>query len=285
MVERGGFPRTHEEILALPGVGEYTAAAVASIAFGLPHAVLDGNVMRVMARLTADFGDIAANATKTRLRDAAQRCLVSGEAGDTNQAFMELGATLCLPRDPCCLLCPVSAFCKARAEGVQGQLPTKLRRPETVAVETTLLRVERQAHLLLWQRPATDRMAGFWELPDHEMLPFAELREEQHRFRHSIMNRAYRCTVYAATLDDNAAASCPPATIGSLRTVLPGCPSAPWPVKRCGISQARSCLVWCYRRATASAFQAVTRTPGCPPLSLHSTCISISRLSPGASQI
>lgn len=209
VVERGGFPQTYEEILALPGVGEYTAAAVASIAFGLPHAVLDGNVMRVMARLTADFGDIAANATKTRLREAAQRCLVPGEAGDTNQAFMELGATLCLPRDPRCLLCPVSAFCKARAEGVQDQLPTKLRRPETVAVETTLLRVERQAHLLLWQRPAADRMAGFWELPDHEMLPFAELREEQHRFRHSIMNRAYRCTVYAARLDDDAASSLP----------------------------------------------------------------------------
>jgi A/G-specific adenine glycosylase len=209
VLERGGFPESYEEILELPGIGEYTAAAVASIAFGQPYAVLDGNVMRVMSRLSADFGDIAATATKARLREAAQRCLVSGAAGDTNQAFMELGATLCLPREPRCLLCPVAAFCKARAEGIQDQLPTKLRRAETVAVETTFLLVERNSHILLWQRPASDRMAGFWELPEPEMLPAAEMHEEHHRFRHSIMNHAYRCTVYRASLDEEAIADLP----------------------------------------------------------------------------
>lgn len=198
VVERGGFPQTYEEILALPGVGEYTAAAVASIAFGLPYAVLDGNVMRVMSRITCDFGDIGSLATRNRLRDAAQRCLPPGEAGSTNQALMELGATLCLPRNPRCLLCPVAAQCRARAEGVQDELPTKLRRTDTVAVETTLLQIERDRQILLRQRPSGGRMAGFWEIPEAAELPQAEPIEEVHRFRHSIMNRAYRCTVLHA---------------------------------------------------------------------------------------
>lgn len=200
IVANGSFPQSYEEILALPGIGEYTAAAVASIAFGLPHAVLDGNVMRVMSRLMADFGDIAAQATKTRLREAAQRTLVPGEAGDSNQALMELGATLCLPREPRCLLCPVSEFCRGRAEGIQDQLPTKLRRPETRAVESTLLLVEDSGRVLLWQRAQNDRMAGFWEMPDAEMLPYAETLEEVHHFRHSIMNNAYRCSVWSAQI-------------------------------------------------------------------------------------
>ncbi|MDZ7637874.1 MAG: NUDIX domain-containing protein [Bryobacterales bacterium] len=156
--------------------------------------------MRVMSRITSDFGDIGALATKNRLREAAQRCLPGNAAGDTNQALMELGATICLPRDPRCLLCPVASFCKARAEGVQDQLPTKLRRPATIAVETTLLRIEREDCILLRQRPIDDRMAGFWELPEPDDLPRAEWQEELHRFRHSIMNRAYRCTVRRATL-------------------------------------------------------------------------------------
>ncbi len=202
VVERGGFPESYDEILTLPGIGEYTAAAVASIAFGLPHAVLDGNVMRVMSRITCDFGDIGTAATKNRLRDAAQRCLPPGQAGNANQALMELGATICLPRSPHCLLCPVSSFCRARAEGVQDELPTKLRRPETVAVETTLLLLEQEGRILLWQRSPRDRMSGFWELPERAALPEAETMEEVHRFRHSIMNRAYRCTLYRACLPE-----------------------------------------------------------------------------------
>lgn len=203
VVERGDFPRTYDEILALPGVGEYTAAAVASIAFGLPHAVLDGNVMRVMSRIICDFGDIGSLATKNRLRDAAQRCLSPGEAGATNQALMELGATLCLPRNPHCLLCPVAAHCRARAEGVQDELPTKLRRAPTVAVETTLLLIEREGRILLRRSASGDRMAGFWEMPEPGELPQAEAMEEIHRFRHSIMNRAYRCTVFRAQFPES----------------------------------------------------------------------------------
>lgn len=207
VVASGSFPATYEEILALPGVGEYTAAAIASIAFGLPHAVLDGNVIRVMARLTADFGDIATQATRKRLRELTQRELPEADAGDFNQALMELGATVCLPRDPRCLLCPVAELCNAREQGVQDQLPTKLRRQAMVAVETTLLVAERtvstggHTEVLLWQRPAHDRMAGFWELPEPHMLPGATIGEQLRSFRHSIMHHAHRCTVMSAGLE------------------------------------------------------------------------------------
>jgi A/G-specific adenine glycosylase len=208
VAEAGRFPRTYDEILALPGVGEYTAAAIASIAFGLPHAVLDGNVLRVMARLHADFGDIGAQATRKRLRDQAQRDLPHQDAGDYNQALMELGATVCLPRDPRCLLCPLSESCRARAEGLQHQLPTKLRRAPMVAVETTLLVVTRHCaeisakEVLLWQRHGSHRMSGFWDLPEAHMLPGAALGATLRTFRHSIMNHAHRCQVMAAQVEE-----------------------------------------------------------------------------------
>ncbi|MCZ2156532.1 MAG: NUDIX domain-containing protein, partial [Bryobacterales bacterium] len=204
IVEQGQFPVTYEQIRELPGVGDYTAAAIASIAYGLPHAVLDGNVMRVMARVTCDFGDIDSAATRTRLRDAAEQCLLPGQAEDGNQALMELGATVCLPRNPRCLLCPIAEFCKARAEGVENDLPTKLRRATTVAVESTLLVVEQDGHILLRQRPYGSPMAGFWDLPDAASVPQVEAMEEIHAFRHSIMNRAYRCTVYRAQFPEEA---------------------------------------------------------------------------------
>jgi A/G-specific adenine glycosylase len=238
--EAGIFPRTYDDILALPGVGEYTAAAIASIAFGLPYAVLDGNVLRVMARLYADFGDIGAQQTRRRLKEFAQRHLPVGEAGDYNQALMELGATVCLPRDPRCLLCPLSEHCKGRAEGVQDQLPTKLRRQEMIAVETTLLVVERQSEsqgaingeLLLWQRPSSDRMAGFWELPEPHLLPGATLGVELRSFRHSIMNHAHRCRVLEACMDDP-----PPGFHWMMREKLNGLPLSTMARKALGLSR------------------------------------------------
>ncbi|HWB95145.1 MAG TPA: A/G-specific adenine glycosylase, partial [Bryobacteraceae bacterium] len=113
----GGFPREYEELRRLPGIGPYTAAAIASIAFGLPHAVLDGNVMRVVARLENDPADIASPKTRARFQQRAQELLDPREAGHFNQAIMELGATLCLPRAPQCLLCPVAGECRALAAG------------------------------------------------------------------------------------------------------------------------------------------------------------------------
>ena len=111
-------------------MGPYTAAAVGSIAFGIGRAVVDGNVLRVISRLTADASDIGAPATKERFESVAGALLDRRDPGRFNQAMMELGATICLPRDPLCLLCPVSSDCKARIEGKQAQLPVKLKRIE-----------------------------------------------------------------------------------------------------------------------------------------------------------
>lgn len=199
IAESGGFPRDYESILELPGVGAYTAAAVASIAFGKAHAVLDGNVMRVIARLTADDGDIGSPATRARLGQEAARLLDRRDPGGFNQAMMELGATICLPRNPLCLLCPVSGECQAREQGRQGELPVKLRRIEPVRIQATLLAIERAGSILLWRRDeAARKLGGFWELPSPDELPKAAIGETVGSFRHSITNHNYTFTVVKA---------------------------------------------------------------------------------------
>src|SRR5690349_5158936 len=104
----GSFPSDYDAIRALPGIGDYTAAAVASIAFGRPHAVLDGNVLRVVARMENDAADIRSSRTRERFREIAQSWLDPRDPGHFNQALMELGATVCLPRNPLCLVCPLA---------------------------------------------------------------------------------------------------------------------------------------------------------------------------------
>src|SRR5579864_8781869 len=139
---RGEFPRRIEDALALPGIGNYTAAAVLSIAYGEPHAVLDGNVGRVLARLGAMRGDLrrpkrwralaaAANALLPAQGAAAAGAPATG-SGDWNQAMMELGATLCTPRAPQCAACPVARWCRAHALGIALRLPAARRKPKPV---------------------------------------------------------------------------------------------------------------------------------------------------------
>jgi A/G-specific adenine glycosylase len=195
----GEFPRAYDSILGLAGVGEYTAAAVASIAFGLPHAVLDGNVKRVLARLRNESGEITSARTVERLRRAAVQLLDPAHPGRFNQAMMELGATLCVPRAPACTECPVAAFCQARGAGTAAQLPVKLRRREPVRIASTLLLVERNHQVLLWQRPEdSGRMAGFWELPEAAQLPGARMEEDLGEFQHSITHHRYTFRLHRA---------------------------------------------------------------------------------------
>ena len=197
------FPTDYESILALPGVGPYTAAAVASIAFDLPHAVLDGNVMRVIARLTCDAGDIQSAKTRERMQQTATALLDPKQPGIFNQALMELGATVCLPREPRCGECPLARFCEARREGKERELPVKLRRMEMKRVERTVLLIERGEQILLWKRTdAAQKLAGFWELPEPEHLPHARIGECVGTFRHSITNHNYRFRVLRATVQE-----------------------------------------------------------------------------------
>jgi A/G-specific adenine glycosylase len=130
----GQFPRTRQEALALPGIGSYTAAAILSIAFGSKHAVLDGNVARVLARIDAVHGDLRDGQRWQSLQKAADRWLAPAAASDWNQAMMELGATICTPRAPQCLLCPVGKFCRARQLGIAESLPEKRKKRDSVNV-------------------------------------------------------------------------------------------------------------------------------------------------------
>ena len=166
IVERGEFPRSEAELRELPGIGAYTAAAVASIAFGEPVAVVDGNVERVVARLLALDVDPALGDAKRLVRETASRLLVPEAAGDSNQALMELGAVICLPRAPRCLACPLLDGCAARASGRTEELP--LRSPRRAGiVERRVVSVARRAGRFLLVRNAeeSELLAGVWEFP------------------------------------------------------------------------------------------------------------------------
>ena len=135
VAEHGGeFPSCLEDVLALPGIGNYTAAAILSIAFEEKHAVLDGNVARVLARLGAVRGDLRVSQRWQELQKSAEAYLDSKSPGDWNQAVMELGATLCAPKSPECLLCPVTQFCEGRKQGVAEALPEKRKKHEIVEI-------------------------------------------------------------------------------------------------------------------------------------------------------
>ncbi len=166
VVELGGFPRTAQGLLDLPGIGAYTAAAVASIAFGEAAPVLDGNVERVMARQLGMSEDPKGSAGRKQLLAAAAELLDSRRPGDSNQALMELGATLCSPRRPKCLLCPLAGGCAAAAEGDPERYPAPRRRREPETHRLVVAVVEEGSRVLLFRRPEESTLlAGTWELP------------------------------------------------------------------------------------------------------------------------
>ncbi len=168
MNDHGGvFPNTYEEIRALAGVGDYTAGAVGSIAFGLPVPAVDGNVLRVTARITGDSGDIATPAMKKKVTQALAEVIPLEAPGDFNQAMMELGATVCLPNGaPLCERCPAAGFCRAFQEGRTGELPVKAaKKARRVEMRTVYLLFYRDC-VALRRRPDRGLLAGLWEYPN-----------------------------------------------------------------------------------------------------------------------
>jgi A/G-specific adenine glycosylase len=165
----GELPREPEALRSLPGVGPYTAGAVASIAFGVRTPAVDGNVRRVLARLMDD-----PSPTPARLRDWAQVLVDPDRPGDFNQALMELGSSVCSPRSPDCEACPLAEFCAGRARGRQEDLPRSRRRRspphlyEAVAVVTTGV-TGVPLRVLLRRRPPSGLLAGMWECPGLEL--------------------------------------------------------------------------------------------------------------------
>jgi A/G-specific adenine glycosylase len=181
----GCFPRTAEDWAKLPGIGRYTAAAIASISFGEAMAVVDGNVTRVIERL------LGKSLGKEATWRQAETLLEAPRPGDFNQAMMELGATICTPRAPQCLLCPVSAFCRWRgAEQARPQSPRK-RKQLSYGLAC------KGSSTFLVQRPAdASLMAGMWELPEigpGELNGYVSLM----RLRHSITDTDYQIAVFA----------------------------------------------------------------------------------------
>jgi A/G-specific adenine glycosylase len=185
IVDAGGFPQDYASIGALAGVGDYTAAAVASIAFGLPHAAVDGNVRRVIVRLAGD-AQVDVGALADTLLDARQ-------PGRWNQALMELGAVVCIPREPLCEACPVAALCQAHRKGMQRELPPVKEKAAIVRKERVFLVIRRKGRILLTPSPL---VFGFWDLP--EVFSGVRLGTRLGKFRHAITSSQYHCEVREA---------------------------------------------------------------------------------------
>lgn len=193
------LPRTAAGLRDLPGIGDYTAAAIASIAFREPVVVVDGNVLRVVARLTTDPADIAAPRTRERFRVIAQEWMDRKSPGEFNQALMELGAVICVPRQPRCPECPLMALCQARQQARQHELPVKRAAREATHIHGGLLLAVRAGRLLLVQRPGAGRMRGFWDLPTPDEWPEARMGKHLGQIRHTITHHHFTLDVCAAT--------------------------------------------------------------------------------------
>ena len=161
----GVMPEDASAVRALPGVGRYMAGAILSQAFDLPEPILEANSQRVLARLLAWEGDVKAAATKARLWEAAARLVPPRRAGEFNQAVMELGALVCTPRAPRCLVCPLSAHCEAKRLGLQNALPKVGPRPAPLAVSESCAVVASRGRVLVVRRKSPGLWAGFWEFP------------------------------------------------------------------------------------------------------------------------
>lgn len=162
----GKVPDTEKEIRSLRGIGPYTAGAILSIAYGKPVPAVDGNVMRVMSRLLTLYDDIAKPKARIQIENILRDLIPKEDAGDFNQALMELGATVCTPKNPQCLTCPVLSHCHARAEGVESLLPVKAKKkpPRTERWQTAVI-VDADGRVLIQKRPETGLLANMWEFP------------------------------------------------------------------------------------------------------------------------
>ena len=199
----GIFPKEHSEILALPGIGPYTAGAISSICFEAPHAAVDGNVLRVLSRFTADRSDITVQKVKDQYAARLEAVYPEGHCGNFTQALMELGATVCLPNGaPLCEQCPLQDLCRANAAGAQQSYPVKAPKKPRRREQRTVMILQREGSYALCKRPDRGLLAGLWQFPDttghlsaQEALDLAsawglkptellEMRQKEHIFTH-----------------------------------------------------------------------------------------------------
>ncbi len=221
--QNGQFPPTIEGLLALPGIGRYTAGAIASIAFDIPAPVLDGNVIRLFARLTDLTDDVSLATTKESLWALAQQWMPDQRAGDYNQALMMMGQTVCTPKNPKCEACPIQQHCKAYANDTQHERPIKPKKSPIPHYDVAAgIIMGDDGRILIAQRPNEGLLGGLWEFAggkreDGETMPqtlIRELQEElgitvevgelfikvKHAFTHfKITLHAYTCKLITGT--------------------------------------------------------------------------------------
>ncbi len=163
---QGNMPDTYEELLKLPGIGAYTAGAIASIAFGADVPAVDGNVLRVITRVTGDDSDISNESVKKRMAGELQKVLPRGQSGTFNQALMDLGAMICLPHGhPKCGQCPWKQLCIASREDLTDRIPYKPPKKQRTLEKKTVLVIRLKGGVLLHKRPDKGLLAGLYELP------------------------------------------------------------------------------------------------------------------------
>jgi A/G-specific adenine glycosylase len=227
IVSRGGFPHTARELEELPGIGAYTAAAVASIAFDEGVPALDGNVERVLSRYLALAGDPKRRPQRAALLAAGAALLDPEHPGEGNQSLMELGATVCVPRRPRCGECPLAESCRGRAAGDPGRYPPPRRRRPSERIVWSVAVVERNGKVLFFQRPETSGfLPGTWELPNVSRQGALEgleqaladayggrwrLEEASFKVRHAVTYRSLTLRVHRARYAARSSAAGPPA--------------------------------------------------------------------------
>jgi A/G-specific adenine glycosylase len=216
----GEVPRDVEKLLSLPGVGRYTAGAIASLAYDVRAPILDGNVTRVLCRLDAITTDPRDRDVQQRLWARAEEILPRTRAGDFNSALMELGATVCTPRNPSCLLCPVRGNCAAFAQGIAEKVPVPKKIRTTPLLERVVLCLRQGDRYLIEQRPAKGRWASMWQFKTFDAgtangaVSVDQVREwvglrtspplELCIVTHALTHRRYRFDTYIAEVLDRA---------------------------------------------------------------------------------
>lgn len=204
----GVFPDSYDAARALPGVGEYTAGAVLSIAYGLRLPALDGNAFRVLARVWGGRGEVKRGPGRRRVVELGRAAVPPDRPGDYNQALMEQGSQVCLPRQPHCDACCLADLCLARAQGLREQIPP-VRRTAPTPMNMSAALVLRRGRVLVAKRPAVGVWGGLWELPNvegDEKQLLSSLRQafgltggqpvRFARLTHGIMNRRIALTAY-----------------------------------------------------------------------------------------
>ncbi|MGM9925239.1 MAG: A/G-specific adenine glycosylase [Bacillus sp. (in: firmicutes)] len=186
----GVVPDTPEEIISLKGVGPYTAGAILSIAYGKPEPAVDGNVMRVLSRILLIKEDIAKPKTRKIFEDAVRAIISHDNPSYFNQALMELGALICTPGTPACMLCPVREHCAAFFEGVQAELPVKVKVVKTKKEKLlSAIITDEEGRILVQKRPAKGLLANLWEFPsftfDQKAVPNKNMYEDAFLINHN----------------------------------------------------------------------------------------------------